>query len=40
METSNDEDFPMLVRSTCAYNLRKGDPFAPTTQKAFCYWKR
>ena len=27
METSNDEDFPMLVKSTCAYNLRKGDPF-------------
>ena len=28
MDTTEEKDFPMLVRSTCAYNLRKGDPFA------------
>ena len=33
METTKDEDFPMLVRSTCAYNLRKGDPFTAYNSK-------
>lgn len=27
METTDKKDFPMVVRSTCAYNVRRGNPF-------------